>query len=84
MVAETVRQRQQFARKVRGLTAMGRMSAYVLIGLPFFIMFAIMIINPTYMSPLFHTSTGHLLVVLGIVMMGLGSAILNKMVSFKV
>ena len=84
MVAETVRQRQQFARKVRGLTAMGRMSAYVLIGLPFFIMFAIMIINPTYMSPLFHTSTGHLLIVLGIVMMGLGSGILNKMVSFKV
>ena len=37
MVAETVRQRQQFARKIRGLTAMGRMSAYVLIGLPFFI-----------------------------------------------
>ena len=37
MVAETVRQRQQFARKVRGLTAMGRMSAYVLVGLPFFI-----------------------------------------------
>ena len=35
MVADTVRQRQQFARKVRGLTAMGRMSAYVLIGLPF-------------------------------------------------
>ena len=34
MVAETVRQRQQFARKIRGLTAMGRMSAYVLAGLP--------------------------------------------------
>ena len=37
MVAETVRQRQQFARKIRALTAMGRMSAYVLVGLPFFI-----------------------------------------------
>ena len=36
MVAETVRQRQQFARKVKSLTAMGRMSAYVLVGLPFF------------------------------------------------
>lgn len=84
MVAETVRQRQQFARKVRGLTAMGRMSAYVLIGLPFFIAAAIMVINPSYMSPLYHTSTGHLLIVVGFVMMGLGSTILNKMVSFKV
>jgi len=84
MVADTVRQRQQFARKVRGLTAMGRMSAYVLIGLPFFIALAIMVINPSYMSPLYHTSTGHLLIVVGFVMMGFGSAILNKMVSFKV
>jgi tight adherence protein B len=84
MVADTVRQRQQFARKVRGLTAMGRMSAYVLIGLPFFIALAIMVINPSYMSPLYHTSTGHLLIVVGVVMMGLGSTLLNKMVSFKV
>ena len=37
MVAETVRQRQQFGRKVKSLTAMGRMSAYVLVGLPFFL-----------------------------------------------
>ena len=84
MVAETVRQRQQFARKVRGLTAMGRMSAYVLIGLPFFIALAVTVINPSYMSPLFHSSTGHMLMILGFVMMGLGSTILNKMVSFKV
>jgi tight adherence protein B len=79
-----VRQRQQFARKVRGLTAMGRMSAYVLIGLPFFIALAVTVINPSYMSPLFHSSTGHMLMILGFVMMGLGSTILNKMVSFKV
>ena len=41
MVAETVRQRQQFQRKIKSLTAMGRMSAYVLIGLPFFMAGAI-------------------------------------------
>ena len=34
-VAETVRQRQQFARKVKALIAMGKMSAYALIALPF-------------------------------------------------
>jgi len=36
MVAETVRNRQQFARKIRSLTAMGRMSAYTLAGIPLF------------------------------------------------
>jgi len=30
-VAETVRQRQQFRRKVKALCAMGRMSAYTLV-----------------------------------------------------
>ena len=34
MVSETVRNRQQFARKIRSLTAMGRMSAYTLVGVP--------------------------------------------------
>ena len=37
MVSDTVRGRVQFARKVRALTAMGRASAYVLVGMPFFL-----------------------------------------------
>jgi len=83
MVAETVRQRQQFARKIRGLTAMGRASAYVLIGLPFFIALAITVVNSTYISPLFHTSTGHMLIMIALGMMTFGSLILKKMVSFR-
>jgi len=83
MVADTVRQRQQFARKIRSLTAMGRMSAYTLIGLPFFLMGAISVLNSGYLHPLFHTSSGHFLVIVGVVMMAIGSAILQKIVSFK-
>jgi tight adherence protein B len=83
MVADTVRQRQQFARKIRGLTAMGRASAYVLLGLPFFIAFAITLLNPTYMAPLYDTSTGHMLIIVGLIMMAFGSLILRKIVSFR-
>jgi tight adherence protein B len=83
MVADTVRQRQQFARKIRGLTAMGRASAYVLIALPFFIAFAITLLNPTYMAPLYGTSTGHMLIIVGLVMMAFGSLLLRKIVSFR-
>ena len=36
-VSETVRERQQFRRKVHALTAMGRTSAYILVALPFII-----------------------------------------------
>ncbi|HVA31654.1 MAG TPA: type II secretion system F family protein, partial [Gaiellaceae bacterium] len=83
MVADTVRQRQQFARKIRGLTAMGRMSAYVLAGLPFFIAFMVTLINPAYMTPLWHTTTGHDLVAIGVSMLMVGSLILKKIVSFR-
>jgi tight adherence protein B len=83
MVADTVRQRQQFARKIKGLTAMGRASAYVLVGLPFFIAAALTLLNPSYMAPLYNTSTGHTLIFGGLVMMAFGSLILKKLVSFK-
>jgi tight adherence protein B len=83
MIAETVRQRQQFSRKVKGLTAMGRMSAYVLVGLPFFIAVIVTIMNPVYMSPLYHTATGQKLIVTGLVMIVIGSAMLKKIVSFR-
>ena len=83
MVADTVRQRQQFARKIKGLTAMGRAGAYVLMGLPFFIAGAISVINPQYMHPLYNTSTGHKLIYSGLVMMAIGCVALKKIVSFK-
>ncbi len=83
MVAETVRQRQQFARKIRGLTAMGRMAAYTLIGLPFFIALAVTAINPIFMAPLYHTGTGHELISAGLVLMTIGSLMLKKIVSFR-
>jgi tight adherence protein B len=83
MVSDTVRQRQQFERKVKALTAQGRMSAYVLIAMPFLMGLAIFALNPTYMSVLFTTTMGKVMVAGGLVMMGIGSMIIKKIVSFK-
>jgi tight adherence protein B len=83
MVADTVRQRQQFARKIRALTAMGRMSAYTLIGIPFFIAGAVTLLNRSYMHPLYFTTAGRFLIGLGLVMMACGSLVLKKIVSFR-
>jgi tight adherence protein B len=83
MVADTVRQRQQFIRKVRGLTAMGRAGSYVLMGLPFVIALVITAMNSDYMAPLYYTSTGHKLMFVGFAMMAIGSLLLKKIVSFK-
>jgi tight adherence protein B len=83
MVADAVRQRQAFARKIRGLTAMGRASAYTLVGMPFVLALIITAINADYMSPLYHTSTGHKIIVVGLVMMVIGGWMLRKIASFR-
>jgi len=83
MVAETVRQRQQFQRRIRALTAMGRMSAYVLVALPFFLAFMMTLINKSFMAPLWQRHVGHEMIILSLIMIAIGSAILKKIVSFK-
>jgi tight adherence protein B len=83
MVADTVREREQFSRKVKALTAMGRASAYVLVGMPFFIGAALAAINWKYLSPLFTTSAGHIMLMVGLVMIGIGTLILRKLVNFR-
>lgn len=83
-VAETVRQRQQFRRKVKALCAMGRMSAYTLVALPFIMALAITAINPSYLAPLWTTSTGVMLVIFALFSITIGALILRKIVSFKV
>jgi tight adherence protein B len=83
MVAETVRDRQQFSRRIKALTAMGRMSAYVLVGLPIALAGILTVINHNFMAPLWTTHIGHILIFLGLGMMAVGSAFLKKIVSFK-
>jgi tight adherence protein B len=83
MVADTVRQRQQFSRKVKALTAQGRMSAYVLLAMPFLMGLAIFALNPSYMSILFTSTAGKAMIGVSLVMMAIGGAIIRKIVSFK-
>jgi tight adherence protein B len=70
-------------RKVRGLTAMGRMSAYVLVALPFALALLLTAINPDYMKPLYETGTGHMLIGIALGMMAVGALILRKMVDIR-
>jgi tight adherence protein B len=83
LVSDTIRQRHGFARKIKSLTAMGRMSAYVLVGLPVFLAMCLTLLSRDYMAPLWNSSAGHKLIGVGVVMMMIGASILRKIVSFK-
>ena len=82
-VSDTVRSRQHFRRKVRALTAMGRASAYLLVGLPFATAALIAVINPGYLKPLIDNSIGQFLVIVSLLMIVVGGLVLKKIVSIK-
>jgi tight adherence protein B len=83
MVSDTVRGRVQFARKVRALTSMGRASAYVLVGMPFFLAGIIFLLDRSYIRPLWANGTGHIMVLIGLISMSLGALVCRKIVNFK-
>jgi tight adherence protein B len=62
IVSESVRQRQQFALRLRSLTAMGRMSAIVLVGLPVGLGALLSLMQHAYFGPLVSTSIGHMMI----------------------
>jgi len=83
LVSETVRNRQQFTKKVRALTATGRISAYVLVAMPFVAAGLMSITQPGYLTPFFTSSSGRLLIFVALGGMTLGAIVLKKMVSFR-
>jgi tight adherence protein B len=83
MVSDTVRSRVQFARKVKALTAMGRASAYVLVGMPFVLFMMIFFVDRGYVRPLWAQSAGHIMVIIGLISMTLGGLVCRKIVNFK-
>ncbi len=83
-VTETIRQRHELRRMVKTLTAQGRMSRWVLSGLPAVLLVLINAVNPEYMQPLFHTPTGRLLLALATAMVCTGSYVIKRIVDIKV
>jgi tight adherence protein B len=83
-LAKLIRERFVFEGKVRVLTAESRISAIVLIILPFLIAGYLWIANPNFLSPLFTEPVGHLLIMLAIVMMIIGTIVMKRMVNVKV
>ncbi len=83
-IARLVRERFKLKGKVRVLSAEGKLSAYVLLALPFVIAFVIKLINPAYMGLLFETEQGKVMAVGALGMMAAGAVVIRKMVRIKV
>jgi len=83
-IGSVIRERLQLFGMVQGLTAEGRLSGYVLLGLPVLVFFILMYVNPEYMSLLYTDSTGKMALTTAIVMQLMGWAMIKKIVNIKV
>jgi len=79
-----MRERFKFLGHVRVLTAEGRMSAMVLVAMPFFLVGALSLLNPEYTKVLFFDPIGPVLIIIALTLMGFGSLVIKKLVAIKV
>lgn len=83
-LAELVRDRFKLFAKVRVLAAEGKLSAYILTGLPFCVAALINIMNPEYLSVLFTDPAGLNVVYGALVMMAVGIFVMWRIIDIKV
>ena len=83
-IAYLIRERYKLFGKVRTLAAEGKLSMYVLLALPFFIIGALFIVNPEYIKMLFIEPAGRIMCGIALFMMLLGAIVMRKMVNIKV
>lgn len=79
-VTATIRDRNQIRRQVKALSAEGRISAFILLALPFVIAGFISMINPDYLSELTNTTIGQVMLAIGGVLMLAGGAWIRRII----
>lgn len=82
-VAETIRERAQIKGQVRALSAEGRLSAYILIGLPVGMFVFLQIASPGYIGVLFTNILGWAMAIGGIMSLALGAFWLSRVIKIK-
>lgn len=82
-VGKTIRQRCEMHRQVASLAADGRLSAIILMLLPFVVALVLFFVNPGYIMKLFASPLGWTMLGAGAVMLTIGGIWLQKVINLK-
>ncbi len=82
-ISQIIRRRVQFKLTVKTLTAEGRLSAMILIGLPILMFGFLYFTNFEYVSALWLNKIGQYMALSGIVLMFVGAIVIHKMVDIE-
>lgn len=84
ILAFLIREKFKFQGKVRTLSAEGRLSAFILIALPFGIAGWMWFSNPKYLDPLLTDPIGKIMIIGAAIMMVFGIIVMKKLVAIEV
>lgn len=82
-VAGTIRERSEIKGQVRSLSAEGRISAVILMGMPVAVAAMLSVINPTYMSAFVDEPAGNVMIAVSAVMFVIGGFWMSRIVKIK-
>lgn len=83
-VAATIREREYMRRQVAALAAEGKMSAYVIGGLPPAFLIYLLMVNRDYVMPMFTDPKGWLMLAGGALLLGVGIFWMSRLVKVEV
>lgn len=83
-VADLIRARLKLRLSIRAITAEGRISAWILGLLPFILAGTLVLLNPTYIAPLWQDPAGQRLVLYALVFMGFGILWMVRLTRVKI
>jgi len=79
-----IRERFKIQRQVRVYTAQGRLTMALLMGMPPIIVATMLLLNPSFIRPLFADPIGHILLVAGITLQTIGYFVIRKIIRIQV
>ena len=82
-LSAVLRGRKLLREKIKSLSSEAKMSAIIIGALPIVVMLLITVLSPDYMTELYTTTTGQRNLMIGAVMMLMGTAMMKKMINFK-
>jgi len=83
-VAATLREREMVRRQIKVLSAEGKLSAYILVALPFLLAGYISLVNPGYLQIMLKETIGKVMVLGGVVLMTIGILWMRKIIKIDV
>ncbi len=83
-LSRVLRDRKKMKQKIRSVSQEAKSSAAIIGSLPFAIMGILTVLNPNYLSPMFETSMGNMLMIGSGVWMGIGVLVMRKMINFEI